>query len=204
MKQAGETLARIHAHGQGWNKPKGFSRKTWDIDLLKGAEEGTDDKPFWNYLDRDERRVADRGFEEIFEIMDNLGESRATYGLIHADFHHGNFLFSDGSVSVIDFDDSGFGHYAYDIAVALSGVRKRKEYLELSSAFLKGYKAVRPVSVQEETAIGPLIAGRLLMLAIWKAGVRDHKVLQKDAAQFAKQVVGEIPSLFRESRAVDA
>jgi len=201
MRLAGETLARVHLHGQRWKRPTAFSRKAWGIELLKGDEDGVDDRAFWSHIGRQECRTVEATFRTILRYMSSIGRGSEAYGLIHADYHHGNFLFLGETVRVIDFDECGWGYYAYDIAVALSGVRHRRSYAEYRSAFLDGYRSVRSVSSEEEMAIGPFLAGRLLTLAIWRAGLRDHQQLQRGAAEFARGVVSEIPSLLHESRA---
>ena len=200
LKRAGRTLAQIHRHGSTWRRPPGFSRKTWNVDLLRGGETGTDETAFWNLLNRTEHQAAQGAFRSIEGVMSKLGKTKKTYGLIHADFHQGNYLHTAGTIAVIDFDDFGWGHYAYDIAVALSGVRKREDFPGFYSAFLKGYKAVRDFSMEEEEAIGPLMAGRLLMLAVWKAGLTDNEKLYGDAQEFARKIVGELPWLLQMRR----
>ncbi len=45
------------------------------------------------------------------------------YGLIHDDLHFANFLVRpDGQVTIIDFDDCGYGWFAMDVAMALFDV----------------------------------------------------------------------------------
>ena len=39
--------------------------------------------------------------------------------MIHADMHSQNVLIQEDKLSVIDFDDAGFGWYGFDLAVAV-------------------------------------------------------------------------------------
>ena len=57
---------------------------------------------------------------QIRRALDRYGRDPATFSLIHADLHHANLLVNDRDLSIIDFDDAGFGWHQYDIAVALS------------------------------------------------------------------------------------
>ncbi len=41
------------------------------------------------------------------------------YGLIHVDFHRGNFFTQDGAITLFDFDDCQYSWFAHDIAMAL-------------------------------------------------------------------------------------
>jgi hypothetical protein len=72
-------------------------------------------------------------------VMSQLGEGADTARLIHADMHLGNALFWRGEVKVIDFDDSGFGYWLYDIAVPLWELRHRNDYGHFRSALIDGY-----------------------------------------------------------------
>src|SRR5205814_10646356 len=97
-----------------------------------------------------------------------LGASRDVFGLIHADFHHGNYLFDRGSVRAIDFDDCGFGHYLYDLVVTLSAARGWSNYPVLRAALLAGYRDERPLPPEHEQCIPALMASRRLSLMVWR------------------------------------
>jgi Ser/Thr protein kinase RdoA (MazF antagonist) len=60
-----------------------------------------------------ERYTALRGY--IFE----LPKSEDSYGLIHADFHYGNFYINGDSICLYDFDASRYSWFVDDIAIAL-------------------------------------------------------------------------------------
>ena len=73
------------------------------------------------------------------------------FGLIHDDLHFANFLIQpDGQVSIIDFDDCGYGWYAMDIAMALFDVlvlynptdeNQRQRFAHrFMSSYLAGYR----------------------------------------------------------------
>ena len=60
-------------------------------------------------------------FVEVSKViksrLEDFGQDCNRFGLIHADLRHANLLVKDGEVKVIDFDDSGFGWYLYDLAL---------------------------------------------------------------------------------------
>nr|HMS95936.1 phosphotransferase [Tabrizicola sp.] len=60
-------------------------------------------------------------------------------GLIHADVLRENVLVNDRSVSLIDFDDSGFGFRLYDLGTALVQVLALPEFPALREALMAGY-----------------------------------------------------------------
>jgi Ser/Thr protein kinase RdoA (MazF antagonist) len=75
------------------------------------------------YLDRalipsDQEKVLQR-FDALMDHFKNQPSTRDSFGLIHQDVHHGN-LFLDGKrLTVLDFDDSLYGFFIFDIANAL-------------------------------------------------------------------------------------
>ena len=136
--RAGETLARLHRHGEAWARPKGFSRPRHDVQALRehlgiyrrDAAEGL--------LTGDDVAAIEAAGERIFGAMDAVGEAPSDFGLIHGDFHNRNYLFRRGEVRPIDFSLCGDGYYLADLGYALCGLHHR-------SSALSGYQSVRPI-----------------------------------------------------------
>ena len=103
-----------------------------------------------------------------------LGTGPDVYGLIHADLHQENYLFHRGRVRAIDFDDCGWGHFVYDLAVTLSELRGRPDYDVVREGLLRGYRAVRPLPVEHERYLEVFHGLRLLQLTLWFVEQRDH------------------------------
>jgi len=53
--------------------------------------------------------------------------------------------FDGDRLTVIDFDDAGYGWHQYDIATALTHWQTKPNAAEIERAFLAGYRANRPV-----------------------------------------------------------
>ena len=89
---------------------KDFNRKSWSQDSL--------------YLMVEDEIQTEVGY--IFEVFTELKKKLLylekdplSYGLIHADLHHGNFFLDQNTnLTAIDFDDACISWYAYDLAVA--------------------------------------------------------------------------------------
>lgn len=59
--------------------------------------------------------------DELGVLLESLVKSiPASNTLLHGDFHVGNVIVSDGCLSLIDMESSGFGHPVFDLAVARS------------------------------------------------------------------------------------
>lgn len=103
----GRAIGKMHALTKDY-LPKTMDRIQWEND---------------EYLSRDlipaaQTKVLER-FDALMNYFKKLPQDRDSFGLIHQDVHHGN-LFLDGTrLTVLDFDDSAYGFFVFDIANAL-------------------------------------------------------------------------------------
>jgi Ser/Thr protein kinase RdoA (MazF antagonist) len=69
------------------------------------------------------------------------------YGMIHQDAHGGNFFVDENyHITLFDFDDCVYGHFAYDLAMVLFyAITNEPEPVEVARAlwrpFMQGYQA---------------------------------------------------------------
>lgn len=83
-----------------------------------------------------------------------MSTSKDTYGIIHGDLHQQNLLYDNGEVTFIDFGDSEYGWFAYDIAISIyhasqSITEAEEQYMFAASfcqSFLDGYVKANPTS----------------------------------------------------------
>lgn len=129
----GALLARMHKATDALTLPEDFIRPRWDRDGLVG------DAPFWGrFWDHpaaspDQRATLIRARDLLRERL--TGE----VGLIHADVLRENVLVNDRSLSLIDFDDSGFGFRLYDLGTALIQNLYEPAYTLIRDALMAGY-----------------------------------------------------------------
>jgi len=145
FEQLGAIEAAMHNQSSAWRPPPGFTRHALDSDGLMG--EAPHWGPFWEHrsLSAAERKLLRTARAHMHEKLSRLGREPAVYSLIHADMHPGNILVDGDRLTVIDFDDAGFGWHQYDIAVVLMYWQSKPNAAEIERAFLGGYSAVRPV-----------------------------------------------------------
>ena len=101
--------------------------------------------------------------EKVKQAMRELGDGSNAFGLIHADLHKHNTLFSGKEARVIDFDDCGFGHRIYDFAVCLW----ENKALNLRDSLFEGYACHRPVPKDQLEFLDAFIAARQISNAVW-------------------------------------
>jgi Ser/Thr protein kinase RdoA (MazF antagonist) len=172
LERVGGFIARLHDHAVRFVPPPGFER--WHIEEIS-------DEAAAYVADTvaklgDPRSVAT--VETLLELTQRsqreLGAGSDVFGLIHSDLHQENYLFDRGEVGAIDFDDCGWGHFVYDLAVASSELRRRRDHPDLLAALLRGYRGVRQLPAEHERHIDVFVGLRALKLALWMHEQRDH------------------------------
>ena len=81
--------------------------------------------------------------------------------LIHADLHMGNVIQNQDELTIIDFDDAGFGYPSQDLSISIFYLRDQPEK---EQRLLEGYKSVRELPVGLESTLERLLVARQLLL----------------------------------------
>ncbi len=118
--------------------------------------------------------TVERLLAEARRSQHELATESDVFGLIHSDLHQENYLFHRGEVGAIDFDDCGWGHFVYDLAVASSELRYRRDHPDLLAAMLSGYRDVRALPADHERHLEVFLGLRALKLTLWMHEQRDH------------------------------
>lgn len=142
----GRLVAEIHRATDAMTLPKDFDRPAWDHAGLVGEQ------PFWGRFwehpaltkDEAERLLAARAW-----LSQRLSATASPQGLIHADVLRENVFVNDGGLSIIDFDDSGFGYRWYDLGTVLSQNLYEPGYRDIRAALIDGYSSVLPLNADE-------------------------------------------------------
>jgi Ser/Thr protein kinase RdoA (MazF antagonist) len=94
-------------------------------------------------LPKSEKDIVKR-YVDLREYISTLSKSRDSYGLIHADFHFGNFFIDGDSICLFDFDACRYSWFVDDIAIAIffaTAVRSSSyESNWFYSMFIEGYR----------------------------------------------------------------
>lgn len=164
LKQMGAFMAQLHCHAEQFTFPAGLTRAhtTWD----KLAYWSNPKHDTTKTITAEQRQLCSRAAERLLAEIEQIG-TQAEYGLIHADLHLANCLLHEGELGVIDFADCRFASFFYDMAVPLTYLDERPDYMELKAAFFDGYSSVRNLPDGYEAAIQTFMVARALDIIEW-------------------------------------
>jgi Ser/Thr protein kinase RdoA (MazF antagonist) len=167
FEELGEITARMHRHAKQWQRPEWFTRFRWDYPAAFGAaarwgrwQDGIGVGPA-------ERQVLTRLDDTLRRRLEAFGQGPERYGLVHADTRLANLLVYEDQVSVIDFDDSGFSWYLYDLGTTVSFFEHSPEVPGLVASWLAGYRKAAALTAEDEAEIWTFIMFRRLLLVAW-------------------------------------
>jgi len=169
FERLGEVTARMHLHSKSWALPEGFRRKRWDVEAMVG------ERGHWGPwraalgLERPGALVIEQALGVIRERLERFGVGADRFGLVHADLRLANLLVDGARLRIIDFDDCGFSWFLYDFAAAVSFIEHEAVVGELLRAWVLGYRAVAPLSVEERAEIPSFVMLRRVLLTAWLA-----------------------------------
>ena len=174
----GRITAALHDHSQRWERPAGFGRFSWDWEHSLGA------RPRWGrWHDAEgvgpaEQQVLERAQALLHDRLQAYGTGSDVYGLIHADLRLANLLVDPDptgtpNITVIDFDDCGFGWYFYDFGTAVSFIEHDPALPEWQDAWVSGYRTRRDLPASDEDMLASFVLLRRLLLLAWM-GSHSH------------------------------
>lgn len=170
LRQVGQLMAKLHLHGQRFSPELGAEFPRYDCEGLFGACSCYWPKDGLDAVDAGKRRILEHATQRMREAMNEVGNGPEDFGLIHGDLIQVNYIFYRGQVRAIDFGDCGYGHYLYDMGVTLLMLYAFDADGSQRTAFLEGYRQVRPLSAAHERLLDVFIAGRAVALIRWTLG----------------------------------
>jgi Ser/Thr protein kinase RdoA (MazF antagonist) len=177
-KALGELMARLHTHAAHWEKPAGLSKRNYDWAGLfrKTGEDGKPSSEAWSLLPVDYVKPFEIVAKRMKQTMDAWGKGPDVYGLIHGDLGmEANVLFWNGTARIIDFDDSGFGYYLFDLSIVLEDSQEDQIRPEFREALLDGYTQIRPLTEGQIKSLDLFLAAYAVYWSLFAAdAVRFH------------------------------
>ena len=199
FRRLGALAAKLHVQAIDWQPPEGFERHAWDEAGLLGAEPRMG--RFWDHpgLLPEQRREFLKARIVLRGFLKKLGKTRDNYGLVHADFLPDNILVHDGQLTLLDFDDCGYGWHLYEMATGLFPQIKQPFFDELVVAYLDGYRSERQFSKADEEALPAflMICGLNYLGWLQKRG-ENLKHAERLAQEITSGLLEYIPQLMQE------
>lgn len=163
FNKLGQEMAKLHQVSDAWSASADFTRCVWDKAGLVG------DSPLWDCfwdnpaLSNDDRQLLNELRYKANRDLD-IACDKLDFGLIHADLVSTNVMVSDGELSLIDFDDGGFGFRLFDIVTVLLKFSDQADYPALKTELINGYQQVRFIDL---TAFDMFMALRAATYVGW-------------------------------------
>ena len=173
FRAQGRLMARLHNFSVQWQAPAGLCKRRFDWDGLfqNDVGSGMANAEAWALLSPVNREAFSFVAERVREVMEDWGQGPDVFGLIHGDLGvDANLLFRHGEPRAIDFDDSGFGYWAFDLAVALDVCRDDPSYPRHREALLNGYAEFRSLPERQAEQVELFLAGLQVYWNLWATG----------------------------------
>jgi len=180
LERVGRLTGRLHDHSAGLSVPSGFGRQR--VDEAAGETEEATVRLFADHWSAEGAEVIGSMFARAHRVQEELGRGPEVFGLVHGDIHQENYLFDGEAVRLIDFDDSGWGYYLYDLAVTVHEIDFLPRGPALQAAFLAGYRHIRDLSAAQQAMIEPFYLLRELQTTTWFLQERDNPSFNDAAA----------------------
>ena len=180
FQRLGAVSARMHQHSRRWTRPASFGRFSWDYSTTLGPA------GHWGRW-QDGLGMTPGALAQLTRLDDTIrrrleryGQGSARFGLTHADLRIANLLVDGDRTIVIDFDDCGLAWFMYDWATAVSFMEDHPQVPELQAAWVEGYRAVAPLSAEDEAELPTFVMLRRLLLVAW---IGSHHTFATEAAE---------------------
>jgi len=170
----GQLMARLHNHAAHWQPPPGLAKRKYDWDGLfrEDSGAGIPASEAWSLLPQEYLTPFEVVTRKAKLVMDAWGKGSEVYGLIHGDLGlDANVLFWGGEARAIDFDDSGFGYYTYDLSLALEHCQEDEALPQFRDALLDGYTRVRSLPENQLKYLNLFLAAYYVFLSLWAVGM---------------------------------
>ncbi|MEO8397180.1 MAG: phosphotransferase [Chloroflexota bacterium] len=192
VQEIGKYLSRLHNYSMTFNPPEGFARPRLDENGLSGVESAYDPGAGAALFTDEHRHTFQQVEERVQNVMHELGISKESFGLIHADFLMKNILFKGNEICAIDFDDCRWGYFLYDLAPLMLQFKDEPRYPELRDALWEGYTAQRALPDTYRAYLETFVAARDMFSCWWVAGNLHNPRIRERAPELIIYRVAEL------------
>ncbi len=186
--ELGGLSAKLHLHVLQWQRPAWFTRPRWDFQAALGES-----APRWGSwkngigVDPSLIKVFQRTVDVIRKRLHNYGQNENRFGLVHGDLRLANILVDGKQLTLIDFDDSGFGWFMNDAATMVSFHEHEPQVPDLIENWIEGYREQRALMREDEVEIPTFIMMRRLLLVAWLGSHAEIDLAKHLGSRYSQQ-----------------
>ena len=164
---------------------RGFTRHHWDYEAAFGPA------PRWGRwqdapgVGAAEHAVLQRADDTLKRRLAEFGKRPDRYGLVHTDLRLANLIVDGDTTTVIDFDDSGYSWYLYDLGGALGFIENHPQVDAMIESWVRGYRRVLPLPDPDVHEIPSFVLYRRMTLLAWSGSHPNTDI----AAEFGDEFV---------------
>ena len=183
FEKLGKLIAYIHNKLADWQKPIDLKRPMLDADGLMGKNGAFGYANFaYKYFARETISLFESVSQRLIDFETIAGKETKIFGIIHGDLHLNNVILYQNTLIPIDFDDSAWGYYIYDLAVILTNYSDMAEYSVIKANLFQGYRSIRELSIEIENKLSLFMAARYICVALFLAGKSEQEATLKQTA----------------------
>jgi Ser/Thr protein kinase RdoA (MazF antagonist) len=193
VETVAKTMAALHNFADGWVPPDGsfslptFDRATWETAIEKLGKAVIDGR-----IQQQEYDTLRKTAESLTKAAEETLRNGNRWGLIHGDMMPGNLLQSNSGVWIIDFDNSGFGFFAQDVAWVLNQLTQSHKRV-----FVDTYSHHRPEVSQTRTELeGHFILAQIYYMSWWVNDPSHEFSKVRSLCQMFKKLEAGTPFLY--------
>jgi Ser/Thr protein kinase RdoA (MazF antagonist) len=188
FRTLGATASRLHRHARQWRRPAWFTRPIWDHARSVGP------RGHWGRwqdgvgVGTEEHVVLARLEAVLRRRLLAFGAGPDRFGLVHADMRLANLLVDDeAGMTLLDFDDCGFGWYLYDLGAALSFLEDDPRVPDLVEAWVEGYRTAGELSRADIAELPTFVLLRRLLLVAWAGSHQEAPFAASLGPEFTRR-----------------
>ena len=196
FEKLGKLIAHIHNELADWQIPVDFHRPTFDAGNLIGKNGAFGYANLaYKYFDRETVSLFDSVYQRLIDF-EAVAVKANNFGIIHGDLHLNNVILHQNNLVPIDFDDSGYGYYIYDLAVILANYWGIPEYSEIRTNLVKGYRSIGQLSSEIENQLSLFIAARYIFIALYFAGKSQQEAtFRQTASEYIPSYIAKLENI---------
>jgi Ser/Thr protein kinase RdoA (MazF antagonist) len=142
LRSVGRLTATLHDHAQSFHWPDELAQEGIMSDSLLGRSSM---EALRHHLRPEEREILRATVPSIQRAVDSLGVGRDVAGVVHGALDRDHYVFQGSEARAIGFGFAHRNYYAFDVATTFDDLRGRPDFNELISAYVDGYKEIRPL-----------------------------------------------------------